>query len=167
MNFLPGLENLKNAHPLFVHFPVALTLVTLLFEGLWWTTKKKPFRDSATHLLYLSAVFAVATVITGYLASNGLGHESPGHEFVHEHRNVMLLMRGLLLVTALAVLMSRSPREGRGRRVLIGPLLIVSALLVYGADKGGRLVLQYGIGVQAVSEKAIMEDENHEHKLVL
>ncbi len=152
MNLLPGIETIQNIHPLFVHFPVALILTTLLFEAFWWMTKKDKFRDFATYLLVLSVLFSVAAVITGYLASNSLGHDAPGHDFVHEHRNVMMWMSGILLVTVFSVLFVRPLREGNLRRLLIIPLLVIGALLVYGADKGGQLVFEYGMGVKAISE---------------
>lgn len=163
MDFFPGLQNLQNIHPLFVHFPIALISVTLFFEGLWWLTKKNQFRDFATYLSYLSTVSVVVAVITGYIASDSIGHEAPGHDFVHEHRDVMLWMSGVLLITVLLVIMIPSFRAGQWRRLFIVPLLLVSALLVYGADKGGRLVFEFGVGVKAVSEQTTQEGE-HEHE---
>lgn len=162
MSLLPGLQNLQNVHPLFVHFPVALILVALFSEAVWWLTGKDHFRRFAIYLLCLSALSAVAAVITGYIASNSLGHDTPGHDFVHEHRDVMLWMSGLLVVTTVVMLFVRSFREGKWRRLLIVPLLVIAGLLVYGADKGGRLVFEYGIGIKAVSEKAIQETTSHE-----
>lgn len=103
---------------------------------------------AATYLLYLAAVSAIAAVTSGYIASNGLGHEAPGHEFVHAHRDVMLWMTGVLLATALSVPFWKGLRVGRLRRLLIIPLLIASGLLVFGADRGGRLVFELGIGVK-------------------
>ena len=163
MDLFTGLQNLQNVHPLFVHFPVALVLVALLSEAIWWVSKKERFRGYATYLLYLSALSATAAVITGYIASNGLGHGTPGHDFVHEHRDVMLWMSGLLVITTAVMLLVRSFREGKWRRLLILPLLVISGLLVYGADKGGRLVFEYGMGVKAVSERATQETNAKEH----
>ena len=164
MNLLPALQNLQNVHPLFVHFPVALILVALFSEAVWWLTRKDHFRRFATYLLYLSTLSAVAAVITGYIASNSLGHDTPGHDFVHEHRDVMLWMSGVLVATTVVMLFVRSFREGKWRRLLLVPLFVISGLLVYGADKGGRLVFEYGVGVKAVSEKAIRETTSHEHE---
>ncbi|MFQ5677789.1 MAG: hypothetical protein ACE5G1_18015, partial [bacterium] len=52
---------------------------------------------------------------------------------------------------------------GNLRRVLIVPLLVVSGLLIYGADKGGRLVFEYGMGVKASSEASEHETDEHTH----
>lgn len=161
---LPGLENVQNIHPLFVHFPIALVLVTLFFEAVWWVTKKEQFRTFATWLLYLSALSAVAGAVTGLLASNGLGHDAPNHEFVHAHRDIMYWMTGLLLATTTAVIFMKNLREGSTRRLLIVPLLIVSGLLVYGADKGGQLVFELGIGVKAAVEQPTEKTDSHSHE---
>lgn len=147
MSFLHGLSAIQNLHPLFVHFPIALILVTFLFEALWLFTKTEQFRQFATWLLYLSALSAIVAVASGLAASNSLGHDSPGHEFVHQHRDVMYWMTGFLLVTSAGVLSMKNIRNGNLRKFLIIPLLVVSALLVYGADKGGFLVFQHGMGV--------------------
>ncbi len=79
-----------------------------------------------------------------------MGHDAPGHVFVHEHRDVMLLF-------------VRSFREGTWRRLLIMPLLVMSGLLVYVVDKGGSLVFEYGMGVKAISEEPELETNGHEH----
>ncbi|KAA3619390.1 MAG: DUF2231 domain-containing protein [Calditrichaeota bacterium] len=147
MEILQGLTLLQNIHPLFVHFPIALVLVVLLFEILWQAFKKEEFRSMATWLLYLGALSAVAAVISGVIASNGLGHDSPGHDLVHVHRDIMYWMTGILVITAVAVLFAKPLRNGAQRKWLIIPLLITSALLIYGADKGGVLVFEHGMGV--------------------
>jgi uncharacterized membrane protein len=162
MNLLPALEQLQNVHPLFVHFPIALILVALFSEAVWRLSKKDHYRRFATYLIYLSSLSAVAAVITGYLASNSLGHDMPGNEFVHVHRNIMLWMSGLLVATTVVMLFVRSFREGNWRRLLIVPLLIISGLLIYGADKGGRLVFEYGMGVRAIPETSSEDTKGHE-----
>ncbi len=159
MSSFPGLSALQNLHPLFVHFPIALILVTLLFELLWWVFKKEEFREFATYLLYLSALASIAAVASGLVASNSLGHDSPGHEFVHQHRDVMYWMSGLLNITAAAVLFIKNLRIGDLRKVLLLPLLLISGLLVYGADKGGLLVFEHGMGVNATT---MQQEESHE-----
>ncbi|HHL72013.1 MAG TPA: hypothetical protein ENJ29_05820 [Bacteroidetes bacterium] len=159
MDLLPGLSSLQNLHPLIVHFPIALVVLTLLFEGLWVVTKRDNFREFATWLLYLGAVAAVAGVVTGLWASDSLGHDAPGHEFVHEHRDAMYWTTGILVVIAAAVAFLKDLREGAARKFLIVALLIVNGMLMYGADKGGRLVYEFGMGVKAMQEQAATHEE--------
>ncbi|MCA9735059.1 MAG: hypothetical protein H6696_14675 [Deferribacteres bacterium] len=153
MQILQGFSALQNIHPLFVHFPIALVMVTLLFEVIWWFSGKEPFRQFSTYLLYLATISAIAAVVTGYWASESLGHDAPGHEFVHEHRDVMFWMTGLLLATTVSVIFIEPLRSGKLRKLLILPLLVISGLLVNGADKGGVLVYEYGMGVNMKMEQ--------------
>ncbi len=164
MNSLPGLNSLTNIHPLFIHFPVALILITLLAEAAWMLTKKEHIRVFSTYLLYLAALSAVVTVATGYWAANALGHETPGHEFVHAHRDVMVWMSGFLAVTAISVLAISSLRAGKLRKFVIIPLVFISGLLLYGADKGGQLVFEFGIGVKTSSKSSVENQNGHHHE---
>ncbi len=166
---LPGLESLQNIHPIVVHFPIALVVLALFFEGLWLATKRDNFREFATWLIYLGALAAIAGVVTGLFASDSLGHDAPGHEFVHEHRDVMYWTAGLMVLIALAVAFVQSLREGSARKFLIIALVIVNGLLMYGADKGGRLVYEFGMGVKSLQQPQTHDDnkdasgEEHSH----
>ena len=115
--------------------------------------------SAATWLLYLSALSAIVSVVTGLLASNSLGHDSPGHDFVHAHRDVMYWMTGLLLATTATVVFLKNFREGAGRRFLLVALFVISGLLVYGADKGGRLVFEFGMGVKTGANQPGLQTE--------
>ena len=50
---MPGLNALLNYHPLFVHFPIALWLAALLFEGLALWRANDEWHRTAVRLLYL------------------------------------------------------------------------------------------------------------------
>ncbi len=163
---MPGFENLLNIHPLFVHFPIALILSALLFEVLSLSLKKDQLRNTATALIYLSMLAALAAVVTGYIAADTIGHESPGHDMVHTHRDFMVWFTGITVVLALmqAILTYVKSLNAEalwwsrlGRPVL---LIVAAVILILGADRGGRLVFQYGIGVEMEAPPA---DLNHDH----
>ncbi len=163
---MPGFENLLNVHPLFVHFPIAMTMLALLFEVLYLSLKKDQFRNTATALIYLSMLAAVAAVVTGYIAADTIGHESPGHDMVHTHRDFMVWFTGVIVVLALmqAILTYVKSLNAEalwwsrlGRPVL---LTVAAVILILGADRGGRLVFQYGIGVEMEAPSAEL---NHDH----
>lgn len=161
---MPGLENVLNIHPLFVHFPVALTPVALLFEVLYIFFGKDRWRLIASALIYVSATASVAAVITGYIAADTLGHDAPGHDLVHVHRDIMVWFTAILVTLAIlnAILSSESLR---GRfpiwTMLIRPVTLLAAtvILVIGADRGGQLVFQHGMGVKM--ETVPIEGQDH------
>ncbi|NOY06620.1 MAG: DUF2231 domain-containing protein [Chlorobi bacterium] len=114
-------------------------------------------------MLHISALTAIFAVATGYIASDALGHDSPGHDLVHQHRDVMLAMSILLVILSAVVFKVRAVREGSLRKWLFPALLLVSALLVYGADKGGHLVFEKGVGVEKNIINEGHHDSDHDH----
>ena len=96
---LPGLFSAPNIHPMLVHFPIALWLTALLFWGLSFLSKGDSLFKVGRWLLYLGTLGAVATVFTGYQATSMMGHDAPGHELVHTHRNFMIVASILAAVT--------------------------------------------------------------------
>lgn len=88
-----------------------------------------------------------------------MGHDGPGHDLVHVHRDIMLVASGLaLLITAVGWW-----ARDRGRAWRIGlataALLLVGVTMV-GADRGAELAFRYGIGV---AMDPIPESDGHHH----
>lgn len=159
---MPGLGAMPSLHPLLVHFPIALWLTALAF----WTYAL--MRDDAgawkagRALLYLGTIAGIATLISGYLAAEALGHDSPGHDRVHVHRDYMIVTTALAALTAIAAWIARN-RQGAGTRVLLLLGLGVTAgALTLGADRGGELVYRYGMGVSSEAPPAAEHGE-HSH----
>jgi len=166
---LPGFSSALNIHPMFVHFPLVLWLTALFFCGLALALGRDAFWDAGRWLLYLGALAALATVGTGLWAEEHLGHQSPGHDLVHVHRNWMLSSTGLGLLTAFAVFATRE-KATRGVRWLVCGLLLTTVVVsALGADRGALLVYRYGIGtrVDLAPPAAAQEPENghrqHDH----
>ena len=164
---MPGFENTLNVHPLMVHFPIAITLVALLFEGLALILRREQWRMMATVMIYLGALAALVTLATGYLAAESVGHDTPGHEFVHTHRDIMVAFTIIIVGLALAnAFMARTGRVDRsplwGRWVRPVLVLVAAAVLVVGTDRGGELVFRYGIGVRYDPLSAEYHD-SHDH----
>lgn len=180
---MPGLDATLNIHPLFVHFPIALTLAAILLIFYSFFTGKSGPMDTAATMIYLAAGFAIVTAITGYLAADGLGHDAPGHDLVHTHRDLMYGYTGL--ITTLAILNYFIRREGAppwvshwGTKVIRMILLFSTAtILIIGADRGALLVFGHGLGMthqteqgssplqMDSNEKAAEEDHSeHEHE---
>lgn len=144
---LPGLSSAPNLHPVAVHFPIALWIVA---TGFWLFSLVRD--DAATWkcglvLHCLGAAGALLAVLFGFAAANALGHDSPGHELVHVHRNLMLAATVVSLATCSLSLWW--PRRWKGERGwLVGLSLALCGLTVFGADRGGELVYRFGTGVK-------------------
>ena len=155
---MPGLNNLLNVHPLFVHFPIALTLAAALFIILHLATRRADFISMGSSLIYLAAVSAIVTIITGYNAAAAIGHDAPNHDLVHAHRDIMLWYTVLIVALAVLQWLVRSSLWGwlshwgvKATRLLLLAAAVV--MLIIGTDRGGQLVFQYGMGVRMTEEK--------------
>lgn len=150
--------NLEYLHPIFVHFPVALTLAgTALL--LWGALKKAPrVTRGGLMVLVLAGVLAVPTYITGQVARSVL-EDSAG--FAHaeavadRHEDLGLYSLGLLISLGVlsALALRRDEPEEDPRWGLAALALAASLLLVATAFYGGRLVFEHGVGVRVQAGK--------------
>lgn len=146
---LPGLDAAPNIHPLFVHFPVALWPVTLVAMAFAYIKKDDKAYQFGTALLLASVLAGLAAALTGWLASDAMGHAHPGHELIHDHRNLMLAALLVSLGAGGAAWWCRRPERRSRRWIPVGLLLVCCLLTVLGADRGALLVYGHGVGVRS------------------
>ena len=91
MDLFEGFQAVANIHPLFVHFPIALLLlsVALFFAGKF--VCKKEFIISAKWNLVFGAFSGLVTIVTGFIAASTLPHNEEIHKAMISHRNIMIL----------------------------------------------------------------------------
>ncbi len=146
---MPMLFDFRNAlHPLFVHFPIVLWLAALVVLALSLSASEQARWRAGCWLLHAGGIAALAAVGSGLWAAELLGHDSPGHDLVHVHRNTMLVAAGLgLLSSAVALVRRREPTKAVKVGV-VGLLAITVIVTMVGADRGAELVYRYGVGVE-------------------
>jgi uncharacterized membrane protein len=143
---LPGLKAALNYHPLFVHFPIVLWLLALLFELLAVWRASDDMQRTASRMLYLGTLAAIVTVMTGLAAEKSI---SPGdaQRVVGIHEALMLVSTSLALgLCIFAWVMRKSFTEQLRKAMLLG-LVVLAILLAFGADRGAQLVYGYGAAV--------------------
>lgn len=148
----PGLSGLENLHPLFVPFPFAFLLAALLFQLLFVWKRRDDFHRTAVWLLWLGTLGAVLAVITGEMAEGSVEHALAAHEVIELHETLMLSTTGLAVLLSLATVLLRGRMSARDHFLFLGGLVVLSALLLLGADRGGQLVFEHGV---AVTQKAL------------
>lgn len=167
----PGLASALNVHPLLVHFPIALWPVALLLWALALVRGGEGLWQAGRWLLYLGTLGALAAAGTGLWAADQLGHDTPGHDLVHVHRNWMLTTTALSMASA-AVAFAWSKRATPISRWLpFCALVLTVAVSVLGADRGALLVYRYGIGTSIGADLVVPQDpvgpqeeeEHHSH----
>jgi uncharacterized membrane protein len=156
-----ALTALPNLHPALVHFPIAISVVALLFEAaVWIHWYSAPADRSAAALWILAAVGAGAAYAAGRVAADGVGALSAAAEAtLATHADAGLATALTLGVLALLRiwLARRDGVKARDRRdalriVSLLGALTVQGLVAYTADLGGALVFRHGV---AVSERSV------------
>ena len=165
----PGLRGMENLHPLFVHFPVVLLPLALLFQALGMARRREELQRAAAWLLYLGTLGALAAAGTGLLAAGKVEVPDAAIEVIELHEFLMLSTTGLAVALALVAGLGRRWIPQAVPKILLVGLLLLSGVLAVGADRGAQLVYQFGVSVQKSDAPAAPETEREpegeqEHK---
>jgi uncharacterized membrane protein len=160
-SLLPGLYDLINIHPLFVHFPIAFLTVFIIVDTMGSFLNKTDWRTFAGGLLYVGTATAFLTVITGLIAAHSVPHNEITHRLMENHETLGITI--LSLATLLAIWRWKAPITLKNEFNIVYLLLsgILGICLLFGADLGGTMVYRYGISVKAIP---FSNTEQHSHK---
>lgn len=143
-------------HPLSVHFPIVLTLLTTLFTALGLLNRKSPFLQAAYLLVWLTAASTWLAVYTGNLADGEVARTLCDPTVLKDHENAAYVIAWLTTAaTALATLHRYRLilRFQRWLRLSVFVLLLLSSgYVAYVGHLGARLVYQQAAGVYQPSE---------------
>ena len=159
-------EIIPNWHPFFVHFTIGLLLTSvLLFVASHFVKDAKGHvKDhvviAGKWMLWVGALFTLATVATGFYAFATVAHDDPSHLAMKDHRLWALGTAGIFVILA-----GISFLQDRKNKPLAGwftPALVIGAVLLgVTGYKGGELVYRHGLGVMSLPEA---EGEGHTHE---
>ena len=131
-------------HPMLVHFPIALTLMALVFALIGGRSLDSDWYKAAVRLSRIAALCCWPAVIAGLLEAQRLGIH---HPVVDNHRNAALVLTGFLNIgVSIHWFLSRKAGQYAGW-FLIGMLTVAAALTLTTGYWGGRMVYEYGLGV--------------------
>ena len=152
-----------NIHPLVVHFPIALISIAVLFNLGFLIFHHKQWLKTTTTLLYgITAISSIITYLTGRQAADSVSVPPSASPVLSTHSDWALWTVWYFGVIA-AIWIVILWREIELKRFISIPLFLLGlgafAMVFQTADRGGRLVYLYGVGVQ------INEDEQLELSL--
>jgi len=156
---LPGLSGLgSNFHPVIVHFPIALLTAFFVLDVVGSSLRRPVLRRHAAWMLYLGAAGAVAAAASGLIAEATVPHGATVHDIMTWHGRIGLGIAGLSVFLACWRGLVREPRSvmARGLQWFLAGLLVL--LIAIGADLGGLMVFQHGVGV-----KSLQAPDVHHH----
>ena len=152
------IEIIPNWHPMLVHFTVGLLSLAVFLHVLARLplppTLRGEWRIVADWLLWLGALSALASAVTGWLAYNSVEHDAVSHAAMTTHRNWALPTAGLFVVLALWSVWRHVARPGSRASLInaafLAVLVVGGVLLGSTAWHGGELVYRHGLGVMSM-----------------
>lgn len=139
------LDYLVQIHPKVVHFPAALFVTALLFDAASWITRKDSLHKAAVYL------YVFAALITPLIVRTGLWEEERlhlNHPLLDKHRLLALwtMWTSLMSLPVLWFLNQKYPKMFR--TIFAVCLIGTSVLVTLAAHNGGRMVYEYGVGME-------------------
>ena len=165
----PGLFELPNLHPLFVHFPIAFWFGAFALSCLGAWRSATAFQ-LGIWMLHLGTLTGLVAVVSGFVAAAPLDHAAAGHDLVHVHRNLMLVASILSVIASATVFLLRRDHGRRSHLTQVALIAAVAGLAALGADRGAVLVYRHGVGVGTAPAGAAPEHghdntpHTHEHR---
>ena len=140
-----------NFHPLVIHFPIVLVLTAAVVDMVDVAFERSAWLKAATTTLYVTgALSLIVAYVTGLQASGTVLIPGMAYPVITEHRQWALVTMTYCIVVAalrLVVLRGEKGRSRRRRRALLAIGLVSVVLVQQTAERGARLVYQYGTGI--------------------
>ncbi len=144
----PGFNAMQNNHPMFVHYPLVVLPLALVFQAWGALSRREDLVRVARWLLYVGAVAALAAAGTGLLAEESVEHPEAAHEVIELHETLMLTTAGLAAGLAVLAAIFRKKSSRLIELVLLVGLLATTIVMTIGADRGGQLVYEFDVGTK-------------------
>jgi uncharacterized membrane protein len=135
-------------HPIFVHFTIALTSTSLIFDAFGFWFEKASLIAAGGWTLIGSALMTLITISTGLTsATRAPIEEGEARSFLRAHMALGLIFYGLLVgVTFWRV--SIWQNGSRVSWIYLMSLALVSLVMTIQGYLGGELVYRYGVEVE-------------------
>jgi len=135
-------------HPIFVHFTIALTSASLIFDALGFFSGRASLTAAGGWTLVGSALMTLATLSTGLTsATRAPVEEGEARSFLRAHMALGFIFYGLLV----AIFFWRISLWQSGQSIswlYLAALGFVSLVMTVQGYLGGELVYRYGVEVE-------------------
>jgi len=130
-------------HPLVVHFPIALFIAALGLEILGLLFKKEILQQTAWYNYLLAILACVAAVLAAWWDG-----ETLKHPVFYTHKNLAYWTLWIALGSGLILPLVRRKSKKIFRIVFFIFLVLTASLVSIAGYYGGKLVYEYGVGVE-------------------
>ena len=154
-----------NWHPIWIHFTIGLLIAATVLYTLAFAFQRcdwsQPMHTTARWNLLIGAVFAMLSLLSGYLAAGSVAHDDAGHANMLLHRNWALITSGFFLLAAAIGGLAQVQDKPRLSVLLL--MLCGAAALTVTGYKGAANVYEHGLGVQRLPDAGHHHHAGHAH----
>jgi len=122
------IDIIPNWHPIFVHFTVAILVITGLLQLILWFFNDKLKLAGVIFaqkwLVILGSLAILATIATGLLAYYSVAHDTPSHLAMTDHRNWALTTAAIFSYWRCFVLCATRPSSILRRQLLCSGIFV-------------------------------------------
>ena len=140
-----------NLHPLVIHFPIVLLMTAAVVDLVDVAFERSPWLKAAATTLYVtSAISLIVAFVTGLQAGSTVLVPGMAFPVLNAHRQWALMTMVYCIVMATLRLFMLRGNHGRSRRrrvALLGIGLVSVFLIQQTAERGARLVYEFGTGI--------------------
>jgi uncharacterized membrane protein len=140
-----------NVHPLVIHFPIVLVMTAAVVDLVDVAFERSAWLKAATTTLYVTgALSLIVAYVTGLQAASTVLVPGMAYPVITAHRQWALVTMAYCIVLAtlrLVVLRGENGRSRRRRVALLAIGLVSVVLIQQTAERGARLVYEYGTGI--------------------
>jgi uncharacterized membrane protein len=149
-------------HPLFVHFPIALLIITGVIALIDILNSKFQLKKVVLWNLIFAFLGTVITVASGIRDAGLIPHNLTIHKImeVHEHIGISVLIITSVLLEWFILRRTKMKKLENVLFVLV--LWVALALVSYNAYLGGKMVFDNGAGIKPMQKTFQLEDHDHD-----
>lgn len=145
--FFPGLEAMPNFHPLIVHFPIAFLTVFFFLDVAGTLARRENWRKTASVLLYFGVIGVLCAAVAGIHAASTISHGVAAHKIMETHEQLGLIVAFLTILLTVWRIIVGVKLKWFANIIHLGIAALILLIMTIGADLGGLMVYEYGVGV--------------------
>lgn len=154
---------MPNIHPMLVHFPIALIIVTLIVDLLGIVMKNQTLIHAGTVTTTGALIGVIAAAISGIAVEDSVWLPGAAGNILESHELFGFITLGIIAVMAVIRFALRDKLAGTLTWLIVCLGTISSAIVIYVAYLGGEMVYTHGTGVKAaqecIKEKNMLKDK--------
>ena len=134
-------------HPMLVHFPIALLIMSVAFDAAGTIWKRECFREGALWLLVCGLVGGIAAALAGDMAEDAAKQAGIAEALIENHETFALTTLGIFGILLLWRVFLRNQFSLNTIKVYMVVAMIGLGTLSVAGHFGGNLVYEHGAGV--------------------